>query len=164
MLKDKMQEALNEQINKEIYSSYLYLAMSAAFEDKSLPGLAHWMRVQAQEEWQHALKIYKYIVERGGSVKLKAIDGPPSDFDSPLSMFEQAYEHEKKVTGMINNLMDQAVSDKDYATQSFLKWFVDEQVEEEDAARGIVDKLQMVGDSSNGLFMMDRALAARGSE
>lgn len=164
MLSKKMQKALNDQINKEMYSSYLYLSMAAGFKDKNLNGCANWVRVQSQEEMGHAMKIFSYIYDRAGSVKLAAIAAPPTEFDTPLSVFEMIYEHEQKVTGMIDKLMDLAIEEKDYATQSFLKWLIDEQVEEEDSALAVVNQLKMIGDSVNGLFMLDHALGARGSK
>ncbi len=161
MLTNKMQQALNDQVNAELYSSYLYLSMAAYFESVDLPGFSNWMRVQAQEELVHALKFYDFINERGGRVTLTAIDGPPTQWDSPLAVFEQAYAHEQKVTGLINSLVDTAEVLKDHATRSFLSWFVDEQVEEEASADGVVRKLKLAGESGSGLFMIDQELGQR---
>ena len=161
MLNQRMEDALNEQHNAELYSGYLYLAMSAWFQSINLSGFAAWMRVQAQEELVHAMKFYDYINERGGRVTLKTIDGPPSEWDSPLAAFEGAYAHEQKVTGMINGLVDLAREEHDHATEIFLQWFVSEQVEEEDSANEVVQKIKLMGEASGGLFMLDRELGQR---
>ena len=164
MLSEKMQDALNGQINAELYSSYLYLAMSAYFESVNLRGAAKWMRVQAAEENAHAMRIYDHVIGRGGRATLKAIDAPPAKWDSPLAAFRAAHAHEVKVTGMIHRLVELAESDKDPAARGMLQWFVDEQVEEEASVEEIVQKLTMIKDSPNGLFMMDHRLGERGSE
>jgi len=156
-----MEEALNKQINAELYSAYLYLSMAAYFDSISLDGFSHWMKLQAKEETEHAYKIYGYVYERGGSVILEAINKPPTKWDSPLAVFEDAYKHEQKVSEMINNLVAMAREEKDYATENFLQWFVEEQVEEEANADEVVQKLKMVKDSRNGLFMMDGKLGQR---
>jgi ferritin len=161
MLADKMESVLNNQVNAELYSAYLYLSMAAYFQSVDLPGFATWMRVQAQEEVVHAMKIYDFIGERGGRVTLTAIEEPPTEWDSPLAVFEQAYAHEQKVTGLINGLVDTAESLKDHATRSFLSWFVDEQVEEEASADAVVRRLKLAGESGSGLFMIDRELGQR---
>ena len=161
MIGKKMEVALNEQINAELYSSYLYLSMSAYLESLNLRGFAHWMRVQAREEEGHALKIYDHIIERGGRVTLGAVEAPPTEWDSPLAVFEQVASHEQKVTGLINELVDLATSENDHATRSFLQWFVDEQVEEEDAANQVLEKFRLVAAAPGGLFMIDRELAER---
>ncbi len=161
MISDKIQEAFNEQINAELYSSYLYLSMSAFFESKGLPGFANWMRCQAQEEVVHAMKFYTFIFERGGSVKLKAIDAVPIEWDSPLAVFEAGYAHEQKVTGLINNLVDLAIQEKDHASNNFLQWFVAEQVEEEASADEVVQQIKLAGDHGGGVFMLDRELGQR---
>jgi ferritin len=161
MLSEKMFEAMNDQIKHEIYSAHIYLAMSAHFMDENLPGFANWMRVQYEEEMFHAFKFYDYIFERGGKVELQTIDQPPTEFDTPLSIFEEALAHEKKVTALIHNLYAIAVEEKDYASQVFLQWFITEQVEEEDSAQELVDTLKRMGDSVNGLFMLDRQLGTR---
>jgi len=158
---EKMQEALNKQLNAELYSSYLYLSMSAYFQSVNLSGFANWMRVQAQEELAHAMKFYDYVNERGGRVVLPAVEAPPSEWDSPLAVFEHVYRHEQGVTGMINKLVDLAVEARDHATNNFLQWFVSEQVEEEASADEVVQKLKLVGDDPSGLFMIDRELAQR---
>jgi len=156
-----MQDALNEQIKNELYSGYLYLAMSAYAESINLPGFAHWMREQAEEEQEHAMKFFKFVAERGGRVVLHAIDQPPVEFASPLALFEETLAHEQLVTSMIHKLFGMAMKEKDYATQAFLKWYIDEQVEEEANATEILEQLKMVGDSKMGLLMVDRQLAVR---
>ena len=161
MLGKKMQDALNGQINAELYSSYLYLSMAAYFESINLRGFAGWMRVQAQEETAHAMKFYAFVVERGGRVALKAIAAPPGEWSSPLAAFQAAHEHEQKVTAMIHKLVDLAEGQKDHATRSFLQWFVDEQVEEEANADEIVQKLTMIKDAPQGLLMLDSVLGQR---
>jgi ferritin len=164
MLGKKLQDAMNEQIKNELYSAYLYLSMSAYCEAANLPGFAHWMRVQAQEEEAHAMKFYNFIHERGGRVVLQAIDQPPVEFPSPLAVFEQTLEHEQKVTGMIHDLYALAVEEKDYASQIFLQWFVTEQVEEEASASQILEMLKMIGDKGHALIMLDRQLGRRGAD
>ena len=161
MISEKMQDAMNAQINAELYSSYLYLSMAAYFEDTSLEGMANWMRCQAQEEIVHAMKFFRYINERGGTVTLTAIDGPETSWESPLAVYEQAYAHEQKVTGLINDLVSLAEELRDRADLSFLQWFVDEQVEEEDSARTVVDKLKLFGAAPQALYMLDRELGLR---
>ncbi len=161
MLKESVEKALNEQINAELYSAYLYQSMAAYFENKSLAGFASWMDLQVEEEQAHARKIYDFVNERGGRVIFEGIEKPKSDWDSNLEVFEDSLEHEEKVTAMINDLVSLAEEEKDYATHSFLQWFVDEQVEEEDTFGEIVDKLRLVGDSTQSLFMLDDKLGAR---
>jgi len=161
MLSQTLHDAINEQINYELYSAYIYLAMAAYYDSITRPGFAHWMRVQAQEEVEHAMKFYQYLYDRGGKVALQAIAQPPADFRSELDAFEKALAHERKVTARINDLYAQAVKDNDYASQSFLRWFVDEQVQEERDASQIVEMLKMIGDSKNGLFMLDHELGER---
>ena len=161
MISKKMEAALNTQINAEFYSSYLYLSMAADFEAKNLGGFAGWMQVQAQEEWGHGMKLYNYIHEQNGTVKLEQIDGPQTEWKAPLDAFEAAYAHEQHVTSLINNLVALSNEEKDYATHIFLHWFVSEQVEEEASALAIVEKLKMIGDRPQGLFMLDRELAQR---
>ena len=156
-----MEKALNDQINAEMYSAYLYLSMSAYFQSKSLTGFANWMKVQAQEEMVHAMKMYDFVNERGGRVILAAIAAPPLEWDSPLNAFEGVYEHEQKVTGLINNLVELALEEHDHATNIFLQWFVSEQVEEEDSANEVVQKIKLMGDAQGGLFMLDRELGQR---
>ena len=164
MISEKMEEALNEQINAELWSAYMYLSMSAYFESENLGGFANWMRVQADEEVEHAMRFYNYVNEVGGRVELKPIDEVPTDWDSPLDAFQETLEHEKKVTSLINDLVDLADEENDHATYSMLQWFVDEQVEEEDSAGEIVEKLEFVGDSANGLLSLDRQLGERSAE
>ncbi|MBC8469279.1 MAG: ferritin [Planctomycetes bacterium] len=161
MISKKMEEALNEQVNAELYSAYLYLSMESYFKSQNLNGFANWMRVQTQEEVAHATKIYDFINERGGRVTLKAIEGPQTEWDSALAVFKAAYEHEQKVTGLINNLVDLAIKEKDHATNSFLQWFVNEQVEEEASADEIVQQLKMMENAPGGMFMLDRELGQR---
>ena len=161
MIGNKIEQAFNGQINAELYSSYLYLAMAAYFESVNLDGFAHWMRLQAKEEDAHAMKFFDHIVERGGRVALQAIDAPPAQWDSPLAAFENAYQHEQKVTAMIHDLVNLAGDEKDHAANAFLQWFVTEQVEEEASADQVVQQLKRVGDAPHALLMLDRALAQR---
>jgi ferritin len=161
MIGEKMIKALNDQLNAELYSSYLYLSMSAYFQSLNLKGFANWMRVQTQEELLHAVKFYDFINNRGGRVKLAAIETPPSEWESPLQIFETAYQHEQKVTGLINNLVEIALEERDHATQIFLQWFVTEQVEEEDSANTVIQKLKLMGDAPGGMFMLDNELGQR---
>jgi len=161
MLSKKMEKAINKQINAEIYSSYLYLSMCAYFEAISLSGLANWMRQQTQEEMFHAMKMYDYVTARGGRVILQAIAQPPSDWSSAADVFANVLAHEQKVTGLINDLVNLALAEKDHASHIFLQWFVSEQVEEEATAGAIVDKLKLIKDDANGLFMLDRELGLR---
>jgi len=156
-----MMDALNEQINKEIYSAYLYLSMSAHSTFVGLKGFANWFMVQYQEEMLHTMKIYDYINDQGGKVTLKDVAQPPTEFGSPLEMFEKTLEHEKFVTKRINNLFNLAIEEKDHASNIFLQWFVTEQIEEEANDNEIISKLKLVGKDGNGLFMIDRELAAR---
>ena len=158
---EKMTDALNKQINAELYSGYVYLSMSAYAESLNLSGFGHWMRKQYGEEVEHAMKIYRYVAERGGTVSFDEIEKPPSAWKSPLDMFTAAYEHEKKVTKMIEDLVELAQNEGDKATESMLKWFIDEQVEEEDQTSNVVETLKQVGESSMGLIMLDRELARR---
>ncbi len=161
MLKQSIQDAFNKQINAELFSSYLYLSMAADFEARDLPGMANWMRVQAQEELVHAMKFFDFINNRNGRVILKSVGSPKTEWGSPLEMFEDAYKHECGITALINDLTDIAVSEKDHASQTFLQWFVNEQVEEESSADKIVQKLKMIGDNPVGLVMLDTELTAR---
>ena len=161
MLNKTIQDAINEQIKNELYSAYLYLSMSAYCESINLPGCAHWMRMQEQEERIHAIKLFDFVNERGGRVVLQAIDQPPAEFQSPLDVFEKTLEHEQKVTAMINDLYALAVQEKDYASQIFLQWFVTEQVEEEDNASKIIETLKMIGDNRQALLMLDKDLDGR---
>ena len=157
----KMEKQLNVQINAEMYSSYLYLSMASDLEGKALSGFSNWMKIQAQEELYHAMKLYDYVHERGGTVTLDAIEAPQTEWKDPLAIFQAAYKHELKVTGMINDLVDLAIKEKDHATNNFLQWYVKEQVEEEASADEIVQKLKLIGGKGHGLFMMDKEVGAR---
>jgi ferritin len=161
MIAKRVQDALNGQINEELYSSYLYLSMVAYFESINLPGFASWMRVQTSEEKSHAMKMYDFIIERGGRVTLEAIIKPAAEWKSPLAAFEAAYKHEQKITGLINDLFELAAKEKDHATGIFLQWFVTEQVEEEKNASEIVSKLQLLKDSAGSMYMLDKELGKR---
>ncbi|MFZ9023985.1 MAG: ferritin [Anaerohalosphaeraceae bacterium] len=161
MIAKKIEDAFNAQINAEIYSSYLYLAMSAALEKMNLPGFASWMRVQAQEEMTHAMKFYDHIIERDGTVALTAIDGPPMKCKDVKAVIAETLEHEQKVTGLINDLMDLSMTENDHAGRMFLQWFVTEQVEEEATAMEILGKLEIAGDSAGGLYLLDKEMAGR---
>ncbi|MBN1556889.1 MAG: ferritin [Lentisphaerae bacterium] len=163
MISDAMTDALNTQVNAEWYSAYLYLAMSAQCADMGLKGGAAWFEAQAREEIEHGLRIYKYVQSQGRKAVLAAIDGPPTEFDSLKAMFEASLEHEKKVTGLINALVDQARSENDHATEIFLQWFVTEQVEEEENVNDILARIELGGDTGGPLFMLDRSLGARGA-
>ena len=161
MLSPKLTESLNKQINEEYYSSYLYLAMAAYMEDKNLDGCAHWMRMQAQEEWEHGMKIFDYMIERGARVELAAVAAPPMEWESPTAAFEAALEHERYMTKNINALADLAIDERDHATNNIMQWYVTEQVEEEASVEDILNKLELMGNSGHGLFMMDRELKGR---
>lgn len=161
MIKNSIQEAINSQIVKEIFSSNLYLSMASYYADSNLNGFAHWMRLQADEELQHAMKFFDYLLDRGGRPILGSIDAPQSEWDNPSAVFEHALRHEEYVTSEINKIADLAIEEKDHATMSFLQWFIDEQVEEEATTGEIVDRLKLIGDSSNGLFMLDNELKGR---
>ena len=164
MIEKAMQEAMNEQINKELFSSYLYLSMAAYFEDKNLPGFAHWMRLQADEEREHAMKFYDFILERGGRVILKAIDAPKTEWSSSLEVAEEVAAHEAKVTASINALYELALKEKDYPAQVMLQWFINEQVEEEKNAAEIVANLKLIEERGTAVLMLDHRLAKRGGE
>ncbi len=161
MLSKAMQDALNDQIGKEFYSAYTYLSMAAYFQSVNLPGCAHWMRVQYQEENSHALKLFDYLSDRVGKAVLQGIKQPSVEFKSPLDVFEQALGHERDVTAAISRLYSLAQKENDYATQIKLQWFVNEQVEEEKSAMDIVEQLKTIGDNNIALLMLDRQLAAR---
>jgi len=162
MLLPELEEALNEQLNKELYSAYLYLAMASYFEAMVFPGMAHWMRLQAKEELGHSMKHYNYIFQRGGTVVLKTIDAPPVSWENTLAAFEDAYNHEKMITADINQLLSLSMSNSDHATTQFLQWFVAEQVEEEASASAIVHRLKRIGDDNMaGLMIIDRELSLR---
>lgn len=161
MLSKRLQAALNEQIVRELESAYVYLSMCAYFEVQNLRGMAHWMRLQAQEELKHAMKIFDFVNDRGGRVELGAIAKPPVDFKSPLDAFQKALAHEQKITKCINDLYDLADDEDDYPTEVMLHWFIDEQVEEEKSASEIVEQLKLIGESGAGLLILDQKLAQR---
>jgi ferritin len=161
VLTQKLQDSLNDQINAEYHSGYLYLAMAAYLEARNLDGCAHWMRLQAQEEIMHGMKIFDYLLDQGAPVKLKTVDGPPAAWDSPLACFEAALGHEKKMTERINRLANLAIEEKDHATDNLMRWYVSEQVEEEATVDDICEKLKLVGEHGPGLFMIDRELKQR---
>jgi ferritin len=161
MLSKKLLDALNLQINNELYSSYLYLSMAAHFEAVNLPGFANWMRIQSDEENGHGMKFYHYINERSGRVVLQAIAKPPVDYKTPLDVMKKVLEHEKKVTGTIEALYELSMKEKDYPTQVMLQWFISEQVEEEKNAADIIELLKNIGDSPAGLAMVDQRLSYR---
>ncbi len=161
MLPEKLEKALNAQVNAEFYSAYLYLSMAAYFKSVNLDGFANWMEVQYQEEIAHGFKFYHYIIQRGGRVELAKIEAPPTQWATPLAVFEEVYAHEQKVTALINDLVELSIAERDHATTNFLQWFVAEQVEEEESADGILQNLKLIGDSKGGLFMVDRELARR---
>ena len=161
MLNKKVEEAINAQINAEMWSAYLYLSMAAYCHANGYPGMGNWFQVQFQEEQDHAKILFNYIIQRGGHVELKAIDAVPTAWDNPLDVFEATLAHEQKVTSLINNLFALTTQENDYATQSMLKWFVDEQVEEEENAQDIIDNLRMIKDNGYGLYMLDKELGVR---
>ena len=160
-LNETVQDALNKQINAEIYSGYIYLAMAAYFTSINLQGFGKWMRIQAHEELGHAMKFFEYITERGGRVALRPLEEPPFQWASPLEAFEEASRHEQKKTGLINHLVELSAPHVDHATSVFLQWFVNEQVEEEASTDEVVQKLKLIGDAPGALFMMDRELGQR---
>ena len=161
MFNKKMEKSFNEQINEELYSAYLYLSMVAYFESTNLPGFANWMRVQTQEEIVHAMKFYDYINQRNGRVVLTALADPQIEWKSPMDAFEAAYKHELHITDKINELVNLAIEEKDHAANMFLQWFVNEQVEEEKNPSDIIQKLKLIKNSSEGLYMLDKELATR---
>jgi ferritin len=163
MVSSKLQDAFNQQINAELHSSYLYLSMAAYFEAEDLKGMAHWMRIQANEETAHGTRIFDFINDRSGRVTLTQIEAPKTEWKSPLDVFEDALKHEMKITGMINNLMNLAGAEKDGASHDFLEWFCREQVEEEANAQLIVAQLKRVGDNGLGLYLLDQELGKRGA-
>jgi len=161
MISKKMQDAINEQINKELYSSYLYLSMAAAFENKNLPGFAKWMHVQADEERGHGMKLYEHLVDRGGRVALKAIAAPATEWKSNLDVFKEVQVHEAAVTASINALYELALKEKDYPAQVVLQWFITEQVEEEKNAAEIVQQLELIDAHGTAVLMLDHQLGKR---
>lgn len=160
MLSEKIQEALNQQVNMEFHAYYTYLSMSAFFDDMGLKGFATWMFQHAEEEMMHAMKIYNFVQSRRGRSKLMAIGTPTFEWDSVLDAFEDALKHEEAVTASINNIVKLSREEGDYATDSFLQWFVDEQVEEEELVDDAIQKLKLVGDFKAGLFLLDKEMAA----
>lgn len=161
MLSKKIEETLNKQINEETASSYIYLAMAAYLESKNLHGMASWMEEQSREELKHALKIYNFVNERGGRVKLGALAAPQAEWASAQAVFEEAYKHELKISGLINSLLTASLAEGDHATSNFLQWFVAEQVEEEASVLAIVEKFRMVGDHPSILYLLDKELGKR---
>jgi len=161
MISKKVEDVFNDQIMHEFFSAHLYLSMSAYLESIDLPGFAHWMRIQYQEEVFHGMKMFDYVIERDGRAIVKPFDGPKTEWKSVTDVFKEAYAHEQKVTALINNMVDVSLSEKDHASQIFLQWFVNEQVEEEATAKGIIQQLKMLGDSKAGLFQVDRELGQR---
>ena len=164
MLSKAIQDAINEQIKNELYSAHQYLSMSAYCESVNLPGFAHWMQAQAQEEREHAMKFYNFLLNRKGRVILQAIEQPVVEFGSPLEVFEQALEQEQQVTAQINELYGLTTSENDYTSQAFLQWFLTEQVEEEKNVGDVLETLSMIGDEGEALFLLDRELGKRGNE
>lgn len=164
MIGKTMQDAMNEQINKELFSSYLYLSMAAWFEDRNLPGFANWMRIQADEEREHAMKFYEFILERGGRVQLKAIDAPKTDWSSTLEAVEEVAAHEGKVSASIHALYELALKEKDYPAQVMLQWFITEQVEEEKNAAELVANMKMIEAHETAVLMLDHRLSKRKDE
>lgn len=161
MLNKKIEQELNKQLNKELFSSYLYMSMSAYFQSVDLLGFANWMHIQAQEEMVHAEKFYNFINERNGRVVLEAIDRPQSEWESPLNAFKDSLKHEEFITASINDIVGISMEEKDYATQIFLQWFVTEQVEEEASVNEIINKLKLMKDAPGGIFMLDKELSQR---
>jgi len=156
-----LQRAMNDQIQKEFYAHYLYLAMSAWFEERNFEGFANWMRIQADEERTHAMRIFDFVLDRGGKVRLEAIPEPGTKWKTALEVFDDARKHELMVSGSINDLYARATSEKDYATQVMLQWFITEQVEEEKTSTSLAERLRLVGDSATGLIILDRQLGER---
>lgn len=161
MLSQKLQDAFNEQINEELYSAYLYLSMSAVYANRNLNGFAGWMRLQAREEVGHGMRLFDYLLERGGSIQLKAVGQPPVEFGSPLEIMESSLEHERKITGLIHRLYEVAVEESDYSAQIEIQWFITEQVEEESSIDAIVQRMKMFGADGAALLMVDGQLGAR---
>ncbi|MEW6716596.1 MAG: ferritin [Chloroflexota bacterium] len=161
MFNEKIQKETNDQIQREIESAHIYLSMAAYFDSTTLPGFAQWMKAQFQEELFHAFKFYDFVNDRGGRVALQPIGQPPVEFTSPLDAFEKALAHEQKITSHINHLYALAIQEKDYATQQFLQWFIDEQVEEEKSVGEVVHTLKMIGDNAHALLMLDREMGQR---
>ncbi len=161
MLSEKITKGLNDQLNKEIFSFYLYLSMAAYLENSGYTGMANWMKLQSQEEHLHAIKFYDYILQARGKVLLDTIPKPKTEWTSPMNVFEEALEHELFITESVNKLAGLANSENDYATLNFVNWFVTEQVEEVSTVTSIIDNFKMIGDNKSALFMLDRELGAR---
>ena len=161
MISKKLIDAINEQINKELFSAYLYLSMVSYFEDNDLPGVAHWLRLQAAEEQEHAMKFFDFLVERGGKVSLGAIEKPKAEWTSSMNAFEEVLEHEQFITASINKLYELAVEEKDYPSQFLLQWFIEEQVEEESSATEVIQKLKMIEKGGTAVLMLDKELGKR---
>ena len=164
MLSENLRTLLNDQINHEHYSSYLYLAMAAYFEAKNLPGFANWMKVQSEEEYEHGMKFYEYIHDRGGVVTLQAISAPMVEWGSPADVFDHVLQHEQKVTSLINGLYALSLKENDYASQVMLHWFINEQVEEEKNAAAIIEQLKMIDARETANLMLDHDLGKRSAE
>lgn len=164
MLKQNMIEAINNQIKMEIYSSHLYLSLAAYYHEINLNGFANWMRIQAQEETQHALKFFDYLLDRGAKPEIMAVEAPQQSWNSPLDGFKHALNHEQKVTAAINDLANLSIKEADHATHTLLQWFIQEQVEEEASVNEIVDRLELAGDSPGGLFILDHDMRSRKAE
>ncbi len=164
MISKPVLESMNLQIMHELYSAYFYLSMSAHCDAENLPGFAKWLKLQAYEEQEHAMRFYEYILDRGGKVTLMAIQQPPVDFKSPLDIFRQVYEHEQKVTALINDIYKVATEEKDVASQIMLQWFISEQVEEEKNASSILDMLTKIGDNVGHIYQLDHQLGERNAE
>jgi ferritin len=160
-ISEKMEKALNDQMNQEFYSAYLYMAMSSYFASENWKGLAHWMKKQSEEEWMHGMKFYNHILERGGHPILDGLEKPKSTWSSPMEAFKDAYTHEQKVTGLINNIMDLSYQEKDHAAGIMLQWFVTEQIEEEQSVFDVIDSMGKIGESKSALFMLDHHLGKR---
>ena len=161
MIKKSLEDAINKQINAEVYSSSLYYSMASYFESLSLKGFGKWLRIQALEELTHVQRFFEYMCDRGARVVMQAVDAPPTDWASPLAAFEEVLSHEQKVTGMINGLMDLAHKESDYASINFLQWFVGEQVEEEATTDDAVQQLKLVEKTEGGLFLLDQEMGKR---
>ena len=161
MLKKKIEDAFNKHLNAEAFSAHLYMSMSAYFQSINLKGMAHWMRMQSEEETTHEMKFFDHILARGGKVSLDKIGAPKIEWESPLAAFEESYQHEQMITDKINKLVDLSIAESDHASNAFLQWFVTEQVEEEEAAMEIIEQLKLIGDDSGALFLFDKELGQR---
>ncbi|MCB9207456.1 MAG: ferritin [Ignavibacteriales bacterium] len=161
MVSKKIEDALNDQLNKEMFSSYLYLSMAAYFDNINLGGMSKWMKMQSEEEYLHSMKFYDFILRLGGKVKLGAMEAPQTKWKAPKDVFEDSLKHEQFISKSIHKLMDLAIEESHHPTKSFLQWFVDEQVEEEDNVQQIVENFNLIADDKSGLFMLDRELGAR---